>query len=1460
MAEVGAEGTTTAMPILGEDRPLTPEERRALLFRGNQLILEAALWPRAATERAWRTFVRTIRQEWRSLLVVGIATWAVALVVNMVLVAFVFGREVDSGAPVVAPGNAVAGVGFATAATVVVTAVVGYRLRVGGRRFWAEMRSLPGLVTHARSADRGRAATHLLWAFAGTMLVVVTFTPAMVGVLAVGTVFLLAGPARAVLNGIALAVWRFVGRRLLPNRVAPPPPVAVLVGAFGTALALAAGTVVPDATVRLALAALAAVSAVLVVRRPLQTAAATAALLIVLSPLAALAAGAAEDDEPETGTLTGTVKDVRGGGVAGVEVVASGPDGKKGVTRADGAFELRSLERGTYRVTVQDPKDERVTFLPDYLDVDLGERAEAHFQLKPAAAGPGEETDDLGEGGSSSTTAAPSTTVSPTSTTPKTPRTLSAGSTVVADFVVKAPVRKLKPAPRPTPEQAAQQGSPVELPTTTTAKPGAKPPPVTAPPAPRNTVPLPKQPFQLPAAPIFADCRDVVGRACAPKAGFVEFTLSRRVLKVGQRVTGSVTFDLVYDEEADKKCQARLASGGLERCPVYSWSWAPPSGMTAIAGSPAKETKDTVVVAGKRYPVVECQSGKEVASATCEWIVTAPTGGWVTRTGAVLEGFASGSFLDADFYAVIPADVAVIEGTVRDQFGQPVPGVTVHMDGPQEYTAVTDPNGWYFQIVEPGDYEIYAEVDSGFGFGGDPDIVPEKHKTKLTVPEDGETPTADLEVERDPCAGSLLARLRCLADPGLLALAGIALAPLVPLSMGAQGLSSALADLESPLSDKLDELAQWIESLPHVPDYRDYPPFDPEAENHLEVYDRIKEDWLHFLRESNPGKTWPEILRNHDIEKEVNRLYGRWLLTDYAAKPLRAGEQAYWDVQGFLAGLKEDWELGGFWKRAAALPEAAQDILFGPADPKTGKRGWFGGLLKPLAEDIEKHGPFAVLTAGGKFALATVDAVFGASDLGAWSALDQATQGMTEKQRNQYLYDHADEVPGLYGLQLRWQKAVDQGDNKAIATLALDLAQQVAGDLDARSKNGMTMTAAEKAAHDLRLEEAARRQAYRDRHGHFPENAVDPSDGPTPASTTTTAVAGGSLADETVDVATDATRKTAARNYAEIDPYARPPMSVSEIEVAFRNLPPGERLKLTPEEAAAWGGYEAQMLQEMRANSLQYGTGSAASDKPWVELKRGNEDALRRRQEGYYEGLEHLDYNLKPNHIKSKSLLAEELEYLPRGMDDVQAGEVVSYNPTRIPAEGEVSPEVRQRLLDRRAEWEKLQAGQQASAATGPVIDRFGRQVGGEAQLRPDGRWYTRQQVPDGAGRRPYDPGYQDTWSDWSRTAGDNDTFAMGAGGQLMPGVNSQTALDATYTLPDGTTRRGWDLTEHERLTYAASGGAVPGEGNTPFNWTPASPDFNRAVYDQTLQRAADEGVLLVDADGFFLTRPGTHY
>ena len=326
------------------------------------------------------------------------------------------------------------------------------------------------------------------------------------------------------------------------------------------------------------------------------------------------------------------------------------------------------------------------------------------------------------------------------------------------------------------------------------------------------------------------------------------------------------------------------------------------------------------------------------------------------------------------------------------------------------------------------------------------------------------------------------------------------------------------------------------------------------------------------------------------------------------------------------------------------------------------------------------------------------------------------------------------------------------------------------------------------------------------------------------------------------------------------DPYARPggPLTPDEIKARYQQLPEGSRIRLTPEEAAAWGGYEPDMLIRQRENSLLFGKGSDAADKPWVEMKRGNDDALARRTEGYYDGLEHHDYNLKPNHIKTKSLLAEELPYVPRDMD-YAPGEVAAFRPDPLPKPGDVSPEVYQQLMDRVAEMDKLASGKLSRTTSGPVIDGYGKQVAGEAQLGADGRWQTRQEIPDASGRRPYDPGYQQTWSNWARTAGDNDTFAIGGGHELVPGRPGAAVSSNSYQQGQGVARPGWEISENERMTYAAGHGSVPGEGNTPIRY-PKDPNFNQNVYDSTIEKANREGVLLIDADGYYVTRPGSYY
>jgi hypothetical protein len=333
-------------------------------------------------------------------------------------------------------------------------------------------------------------------------------------------------------------------------------------------------------------------------------------------------------------------------------------------------------------------------------------------------------------------------------------------------------------------------------------------------------------------------------------------------------------------------------------------------------------------------------------------------------------------------------------------------------------------------------------------------------------------------------------------------------------------------------------------------------------------------------------------------------------------------------------------------------------------------------------------------------------------------------------------------------------------------------------------------------------------------------------------------------------------------NWMDVDPRSRPPMTPQQMEKVFSELKPGDRIALTSEEAAAWGAYEKDMLLQMQKNSKTLGTGD---DKVWTELKRGNTDAKSLRDRGYVDesGVRHA-YSAKSNNITDKSLERAESFFVPRELEHLQPGEVVSFRPTRIPDVGEVLPDgsvVDQALVDRLRGRVDLanarEAGTKPTVGRGPVIGPDGQQVMGQSWLGDDGRWYQRQQVPDSAGRLPSAPDYQETWGPETRVAGDSDTFAIGGGGEVFEYDDPGAILGYRA---DGTPIRGWDMTEAERKAYAAAGNTIPGEGNTPLRYKPGVEGYSDYKYKSTIDNVAREGVLLIDQSGMYLSRPGTYY
>ena len=1281
----------------------------------------AEVLPLAAARTAGARLVSSIKREWKSFLVVGIATWAVALAFNIVLIAFRYGPHVGRHTPVAARGNAPGAAVFWTAISILLTSVVGYRIRVGGKRFWAELRALPTLMRTAVSVEPHRVATQLLWGFAGTMLVVLTMAPALVAVLAVGVAFFLAGHARAVIVAGAMTVWRAVGRRTSHLRANPPAPIAVMVGTFGTIGAFIAGALVGGTPARLGLGLIAAVIAVLLARRV--TAATVGVVAVVLptvlllfAPAGTVSAAVAKN---APATVSGAVRFPTNVPVVGAIVTANGPDTQHVTTDAKGKYSLK-VKPGTYRLVPKDPKG-KLSFDNDYLDIELAPGlypGYTDFTVKPGAAGgaePASTTTTVNDGSSTtlpenetSTTDAPTTTTAPPKKKKLTaPRTASRGGTVVADFVVTAPTTDLKPKPTPKP-------TPVVYPK---LKPYVPPKPGTPP----TTIAPP--PYVLGKEPVAGVCYIVQSKSgCYYQVGLLPFHLSEHILRLGDHVSGSVTFGAPLDQAKLDACAAAQAAGRIEYCGSASWNWVPgPAGLTAIGGSHTKPTKQEIVVDGRKTPVVMCGGDGTTASGTCEWVATGVTGGWNSNIGATLHYTGSQDYTSGDFYAVVPDDLAIIEGHVRDRDGNGIPNVAVHIDGPKHYDLLTSSLGYYSQVVEPGDYTVTIDVDGADG-ASPFSILPGKHTTKLTVAKGGKA-KADVTA----CGSGLLAKLKCGLSRKVLGLAGLLLLPMIPGSTLGLGVATGLSELGSPANvlENLPELPNLPDLGPkgplHRPAYSDYEG-PPEA-----VQNKMRQDMIHWLRQEHPDQSWPEIQASLNVDGEVNRLFGSWLMTKYARQPATIANQISQDVGGFIDSTKADFESGNMTDRVGMLPGAGLkfvgDLLLGSQNEKTGQRE--GGLWGFMAKEAETHGVFFVFTMPVK----AVNAVIGGigAEAGLYSHHLDATDGMNDAQRDSYLRANAKDVP-FVGSIYQWLNAAEKGDNRALADLSVKFAANV----------GMV----------LLPEVGPRAPAPPVEPLIYLEDAV-PARPPRPVP----------VSDSTV-------------------------VDYSFRDTAIADAMAGQRVRLTPDDAVHFG-VEPDVVLESRYNSLQYGdanvhtidpvTGAHSVElavRPNVELKLGNPDAMALRATG--------EYNYKPNFVADKSMLAGEEAFIPADVLANRAplpGEVVNFKPTHIPPPDDP---LYARMLEREKQASAWDSGPRTfdpnnakQAGYGPMYDTRGKPVlQAEAQRGADARIYTRYQ--DNAGN----------WSEWKPAAGDTDVLNVGGGAKSL---SPQQALDLPYQAGRGT-------------------------------------------------------------------------
>lgn len=263
----------------------------------------AALTPRPAPARG-KTLVRRVRQNLRARVKAGIISAVVGYGVGWLANVWVMARDYDgyvvpSGSAATGEGNLVRGSLFWFVIAAVVSAVVNYRLLVGRERFWQEVRGFPATIRRLVRTDGDTALVHILWGFAGAVIVTMLLGPALSGAVAVGLLVSMATVLRPLVIGTLMTGWRWALRhfathsRPSADTGAPggpshgghgvhAPSVALTVGLLGSIAAMAFAYLAPSDSTRLFVGVAAGVGAYALSRRA-AAAGGTAALIVGLA-------------------------------------------------------------------------------------------------------------------------------------------------------------------------------------------------------------------------------------------------------------------------------------------------------------------------------------------------------------------------------------------------------------------------------------------------------------------------------------------------------------------------------------------------------------------------------------------------------------------------------------------------------------------------------------------------------------------------------------------------------------------------------------------------------------------------------------------------------------------------------------------------------------------------------------------------------------------------------------------------------------------------------------------------------------------------------------------------------------------------------------------------------------------------------------------------------------------------
>lgn len=247
----------------------------------------------ALPDWARRHLLRTI--------IAAVAAGVIGYVANvwMMAVRYQGTADVPEGAPATASGNVIGGGLFWALGSSVVFGIVGYRQAAGKERFWREARGLPRTLAGLVRREGAAGQAHLLWGASAMLLAGLFLPPALGAMTAVAVLVATPTVLGSIITSSLFRLWQAAVKPLGPSAPRPTGIESMVVGVIGGGLALTAGMLISDRTIRGVLAAAAAAAAILISKQVRPPAAAVVLLVFVAAAVAVdvlFAATATADD------------------------------------------------------------------------------------------------------------------------------------------------------------------------------------------------------------------------------------------------------------------------------------------------------------------------------------------------------------------------------------------------------------------------------------------------------------------------------------------------------------------------------------------------------------------------------------------------------------------------------------------------------------------------------------------------------------------------------------------------------------------------------------------------------------------------------------------------------------------------------------------------------------------------------------------------------------------------------------------------------------------------------------------------------------------------------------------------------------------------------------------------------------------------------------------------------------